>query len=77
MKEQELTFSTGRTMYSLVDAAELAGCSIDDLLQHGALGKLPILVRVPDNVLVYATNRDLLGLADPSLVGLMRQRGDT
>jgi len=43
----------------------MAGCSIDELLQYGAEGKLKILVRVPSNLLVYSTSIIFLDWADP------------
>ena len=73
MKEAEATHTPIRTMYSLVEAAALTRCSVENLLKHGAQERLPILARVPDNVLVYCTNLDLLDLADPTLIQSMRR----
>jgi hypothetical protein len=67
-----LSISAPRKLYCLADAATVAGCSIDTLLDHGAAGGLPILARVPDNVRVYATNKYLLDASDPT-TGLMRR----
>lgn len=73
MKEAETTGAHNRTMYSIVEAAALTGCSVENLLQHGELRRLPILARVPDGVLVYCTNLDLLDLANPALDELTRR----
>jgi len=73
MKEAETTSAHNRTMYSIVEAAALTECSVENLLQHGELRRLPILARVPDGVLVYCTNLDLLDLANPALDELTRR----
>ena len=74
MNEADKTPTPVRNMYTLVDAAVLTGCSVDDLLQRGVQGSLPILARVPDHVVVYSTNQSILDLASPVPLGVEFRR---
>jgi hypothetical protein len=73
MIEGDIANPQGRTVLTLSEAAALVSCSVDALLSKGARGELRICARVPNDTVVYSTNKSLIDLADPTLAGLDRK----
>jgi hypothetical protein len=70
--ERGMAKASRRMILSAPEAAAFLECSVDDLLLKGAQGELRIFVRVPDDAVLYSTNRSLIDLADPSLHSFKR-----
>jgi hypothetical protein len=68
-----ITNASRRTILAMPEAAAFLGCTVDDLLLKGAVGELRICARVPEDAVVYSTNKGLIDLASHSLTGLERK----
>lgn len=73
MTERGITIASRRTILTLPEAAAFLECSIEDLLLKGAGGELRICARIPEDAVVYSTNKSLIELASPTLTGLERK----
>ncbi|MFS2139920.1 hypothetical protein [Duganella sp. Dugasp56] len=62
-----------RAVFSLLEAATLLGCSVEDLLNKGGAKELRICAYIPDDMVVYSTITSLIKLADPTLNGMNRK----